>query len=216
MWRGNNKERRWNFKVSTNFIHKTLTYSKTDSLEKELNSMNSTLLGCTRFDDEKIKKLNSRISKLEQLITQNTKDAKKLAWQISKYVADNLTTIFNAYDDNDYKKYLKDLNKLQISIFSDLEKFDNHDQATIQDWFEHINSHYKGVFDLERAKLLDEFEAAIERYQQNDYLPNIDEINTIVRKNNQQSTSYVYQVENKLKSLKANAESWLQQQSEFR
>ena len=95
--------------------------------------MNSTLTGCTRFDDEKIKKLNSRISKLEQLITQNTKDAKKLAWQISKYVADNLTTIFNAYDDNDYKKYLKDINKLQISIFSDLEKFDNHDQATIQD-----------------------------------------------------------------------------------
>ena len=216
IWRGNNKERRWNFKVNTNFIHKTLTYSKTDSLEKKLNSMNSTLLGCTRFDDEKIKKLNSRISKLEQLITQNTKDAKKLAWQISKYVADNLTTIFNAYDDNDYKKYLKDLNKLQISIFSDLEKFDNHDQATIQDWFEHINSHYKGVFDLERAKLLDEFEAALERYQQNDYLHNIDKINTIVSENEQQSTSYVYNVEIKLKSLKANAESWMQQQSEFR
>ena len=193
-----------------------MTYSKKDLLQKELYSMDVTLLGCTRFDDEKIKKLNSRISKLEQLIIQNTKDAKKLIKQIAKYVTDSLTTIYNAYDDNGYKKYIRDLNKLQMSIFNDLEKFDNHDQVTIKDWFEQINSHYKGVFELERTKLLDEFETDLERYQQNDYLHNINEINTIISENKQRSTSYVYNVESKLKSLKANAESWLQQQSEFR
>ena len=216
MWKGNKKERRWNFKVSTNFIHKTLTYSKTDLLQKELNSMNASLTGCTKSNDLKIIDLNSRISKLEQAIAENTKDAKKLAKQIAKYVTDNLTTIYNVYDDYKYKKEIKDLNTSQISIFSDFKNFEYHDQAKIQDWFEHINSHYKGVFELERKKLLDEFEAELERYQKNDYLHNIDKINTIVSENKQQSTSYVYQVEKKLKSLKANAESWLQQQSEFR
>ena len=193
-----------------------MTYSKKDLLQKELYSMDVTLKSYAKIDDLKIEGLRDRMSILKQAIAQNTKDAKKLIKQIAKYVTDSLTTIYNAYDDNGYKKYIRDLNKLQMSIFNDLEKFDNHDQVTIKDWFEQINSHYKGVFELERTKLLDEFETDLERYQQNDYLHNINEINTIISENKQRSTSYVYNVESKLKSLKANAESWLQQQSEFR
>ena len=44
--------------------------------------------------------------------------------KIVKYVTDNLATIFDAYDDYEYKKKIKDLNTSQISIFSDLTNFD--------------------------------------------------------------------------------------------
>ena len=159
------------------------------------------------IDDLKIKDLQSKISKLEKAIDQNEKDAKKLVKKIVKYVTDNLATIFDAYDDYEYKKKIKDLNTSQISIFSDLTNFDNHDQAIIQECFEYISSYHNDIFELERAKSLNEFESELEIFQQNDYLHNIDKIKSIASENKQQSNSYVYQVESKLKSLKANAES---------
>ena len=108
-----------------------MIYSQTKSLQIELEFMNTTL-DSFKSNDLKIKELEYAKSLVEQRISKNKKEAKKLIKEITKYLTDNLTIVYNTYNDYKYKKKIEDLDTYQKSIFDDYKKLEDHDQTKIQ------------------------------------------------------------------------------------
>ena len=154
------------------------------------------LLISNKIEESEIHNLQEKSKNIEKTIYQSEKDARKLSKQIIKYLADYLTKIEETYTDHNYKNQVKDLNTFQASIFNDLNKFNEHDRAKIQECF-NVISHYHA--DIYVTKL-------------NEFEEDISNIQLIVSENKKQCDSYLPQIESQLNSSQARTESLIQEQ----
>ena len=192
-----------------------MIYSQTKSLQIELEFMNTTL-DSFKSNDLKIKELEYAKSLVEQRISKNKKEAKKLIKEITKYLTDNLTIVYNTYNDYKYKKKIEDLDTYQKSIFDDYKKLEDHDQTKIQSWLEVIHLCHTDVYDMEREQLSWDYESKLNQFAQEKYLNNVIKIELILSENKQNSDYYLNQVNSQIESLKASTKYRIDKQAQLK
>ena len=121
----------------------------------------------------------------------------------------------NTYKDPKYTKELKNLNKSQLSIFGNLEEFDNHDQAKIQSCFDNIYLFITNLFESKRRKALEDYNIELSRYELGQ-TKDSESIRSILAENRQQNDNYVSDIESQVQSLKAGTRSFIEKQKKLR
>ena len=191
-------------------------YSQRNELVKELKNIKEQLKTTDKSDDSDISEISKNIDNLEKTtIPKNFKDAKKLVKIISNYLKHNLEEMCKTYKDPEYTKELKNLNKSQLSIFGNLEEFDNHDQAKIQSCFDNIYLFITKLFESKRRKALEDYNIELSRYELGQ-TKNLESIQSILAENTIQNNDYVSEIESQVQSLKAGARSLREKQKKLR
>ena len=164
-----------------------------------MSSMREMLFGSNLKYGLEIRALKEKSKNIEKIINQSEKDARKLSEQIIKYMTDNLTKIEKICTDHNYKKQINNLNEFQTSVLNDLNKFDEHDKAKIQDCFDIISQYHADIYTTK----LNQFEK------------DVSDIESIVSKNKKQYDSYLPLIESQLNSSQARTEFLIQDQKKL-
>ena len=173
--------------------------------------MNKQIGKASELNDSEIDDYKNKIKIVKDTIYQNEKDAVTSSKKISKYLTENLAIAENDIYKSKSKQHIKGLNASQTSIFKDLEKFDGHNQATIQRCFEAIYLYNNDIFETERGKLLENFETNLHQFEQqylND-ISNIKDIKSIISESKQQTDTHLSQIKSKITLLKTSSENMI-------
>ena len=130
-------------------------------------------------------------------------------------MTNNLDEIYKTCNDHKYTKILKDLNESQSSMFDNLEKFDNHDQAKIQSCFDNIYLHIIGFYETKTSQAFQNYEIELRQYKL-DQTKDIESIQSILSENTKQNNIHVSKIESQMQFFKADTSSLLEKQKKFK
>ena len=177
--------------------------------------MNKLFKKSQDFENTEIKELKKDITILEKELKSNQEEALKDSNIIMKYFHEKLKENSKKYDDQKTKNYFSNLNQSQKNIFSDIDNFDNHNQATIQNCFRVIHVCIADQYENERTADLDHFANQLFLFEK-DHLKNISDIKLEVSKYKEQNHEYALKVNSQIQSAQTKAESSIRNVTEHK
>ena len=100
-------------------------------------------------------------------------------------------------------------------MFDNLEKFDNHDQAKIQSYFDNIYLHIIEVYEMKKSQALQNYEIELRQYKL-DQTKDTESIQSILSENTKQNNIHVSKIESQVQFFKADTSSLLEKQKKFK